>query len=126
MSPDLDAGSARPDARQRHAYPPAELDCRMESVCETCAYFRTGSEFVPVLLRQRDHARKHGQNERADLFEDLVNRVSEASGRDARCYPALVTCRDIYLCPVIRVIATHNDGVIDGQQEWPLVVPQSQ
>jgi len=58
---------------------PAELDCRMESVCETCAYFRTGPEFVPVLLRQRDHARKHGQNERADLFEDLVNRASEAS-----------------------------------------------
>jgi hypothetical protein len=22
--------------------PPAELDCRMESACETCAYFRTG------------------------------------------------------------------------------------
>jgi integrase/recombinase XerD len=57
----------------------AELDCRMESICETCAYFRTGPEFVPVLLRQRDHARQHGQRERANLFEDLVNRVSEAS-----------------------------------------------
>ena len=58
---------------------PAELDCRMESICETCAYFRTGPEFVPVLLRQRDHARQHGQSERANLFEDLVNRASEAS-----------------------------------------------
>ena len=58
---------------------PAELDCRMESVCETCAYFRTGPEFVPVLLRQRDHARQHGQTERANLFEDLVNRASEVS-----------------------------------------------
>jgi hypothetical protein len=36
---------------------PAELDCRMESACETCAYFRTGTEFLPVLIRQRDHAR---------------------------------------------------------------------
>jgi hypothetical protein len=40
---------------------PVELECRMESACETCAYFRTGPEFVPVLIRQRDHAREHGQ-----------------------------------------------------------------
>jgi hypothetical protein len=40
---------------------PVELECRMESACETCAYFRTGPEFVPVLLRQRDHARKNGK-----------------------------------------------------------------
>jgi site-specific recombinase XerD len=58
---------------------PAELDCRLESACETCAYFRTGPEFVPVLLRQRDHAREHGQNDRADLFDGLLNRVSEGS-----------------------------------------------
>lgn len=58
---------------------PVELECRMESACETCAYFRTGPEFVPVLLRQRDHARKNGQGERADLFEGLVARASEAS-----------------------------------------------
>jgi hypothetical protein len=35
---------------------PVELDCRMESACETCAYFKTGPELVPILLRQRDHA----------------------------------------------------------------------
>ncbi len=57
---------------------PVELDCRMESVCETCAYFRTGPEFVPVLLRQRDHARKNGQEDRAQLFDGLVAKVSEA------------------------------------------------
>ncbi len=33
---------------------PVELECRMESACETCAYFQTGPEFVPVILRQRD------------------------------------------------------------------------
>jgi hypothetical protein len=58
---------------------PVELECRMESACETCAYFRTGPEFVPVLLRQRDHARQSGQSERAELFEDLVNQISETS-----------------------------------------------
>jgi len=57
---------------------PVELDCRMESACETCAYFRTGPEFVPVLLRQRDHARKNGQTDRADLFAELVAKVIEA------------------------------------------------
>ncbi len=58
---------------------PIELECRMESACETCAYFRTGPEFVPVLLRQRDHARERGQSDRVELFEGLVNRASEAS-----------------------------------------------
>jgi site-specific recombinase XerD len=54
---------------------PAELDCRMESACETCAYFRTGPEFLPILTRQHDHARDHGQTERAALFIDLIKRA---------------------------------------------------
>jgi len=58
---------------------PVELDCRMETVCETCAYFDTGPEFVPVLLRQRDHARTHDQTNRASLYDDLITRAQEAS-----------------------------------------------
>jgi site-specific recombinase XerD len=58
---------------------PAELDCRIESACESCAYFRTGPEFVPVLLRQRNHARAHGQADREVLYESLVNRATEES-----------------------------------------------
>ena len=54
---------------------PAELDCRMESACETCAYFRTGTEFLPILVRQRDHARDHGQPDRAELFDGLIQRA---------------------------------------------------
>jgi site-specific recombinase XerD len=54
---------------------PAELDCRMESACETCAYFRTGTQFLPILTRQRDHARDHGQNDRAALFDGLIQRT---------------------------------------------------
>jgi site-specific recombinase XerD len=54
---------------------PAELDCRMESACETCAYFRTGTQFLPVLVRQRDHARDHGQSDRAALFDGLIQRA---------------------------------------------------
>ena len=54
---------------------PVELDCRMESACETCAYFRTSVEFLPILIRQRDHARDHGQTERAALFDGLIDRL---------------------------------------------------
>jgi len=54
---------------------PAELDCRLESACETCAYFRTGTQFLPILTRQRDHARDHGQAERAALFDGLIQRA---------------------------------------------------
>jgi hypothetical protein len=50
-----------------------ELDCRMESACETCSYFRTGTELLPVLIRQRDHAQDHGQHERANLFKGLID-----------------------------------------------------
>jgi hypothetical protein len=58
---------------------PVELECRMESACETCSYFSTGPEFVPVLLRQRDHARDHRQPEREKLFDQLITRASEVS-----------------------------------------------
>jgi len=58
---------------------PADLDCRIESACERCAYFQTGPEFVPVLLRQRDHARDHRQTDREALYESLINRATEES-----------------------------------------------
>jgi site-specific recombinase XerD len=58
---------------------PVELECRMESACETCAYFHTGVEFRPVLLRQRDHARAHHQPDRAALFDGLLNQLEEPS-----------------------------------------------
>jgi site-specific recombinase XerD len=55
---------------------PAELDCRLESACETCAYFRTGPQFLPILTRQRDHAQDHGQADRAALFDGLIQRAT--------------------------------------------------
>jgi hypothetical protein len=58
---------------------PVELDCRMETICETCAYFDTGPEFVPVLLRQREHAHTHHQPERANLYNNLIERAGTAS-----------------------------------------------
>ena len=57
---------------------PAELDCRMESACETCAYFRTSTEFLPILIRQRDHAQDHGQTDRAELFTKIIQDAEQA------------------------------------------------
>jgi integrase len=56
---------------------PAELDCSFESICETCAHFATGPSFRPVLLRQRNHAVRHGQTGRAELFNELLDRIED-------------------------------------------------
>ena len=56
---------------------PVDLDCRMESACETCAYFRTSSQFLPILTRQRDHAAEHGQTDRAQLFDNIIGGLDE-------------------------------------------------
>jgi hypothetical protein len=52
---------------------PADL----ESARETCAYIRTGTEFLPILARQRDHAREHGQAGRAELFTTIIQNVEQ-------------------------------------------------
>ena len=57
---------------------PVELDCRMETICETCAYYDTGPEFVPVLLRQRDHAHTHRQPDRTTLYNNLIQQAGTA------------------------------------------------
>ena len=58
---------------------PVELDCRMETICETCAYFDTGPNFVPVLLRQRDHAKAHRQHDRVKLYDNLITTAETSS-----------------------------------------------
>jgi hypothetical protein len=57
---------------------PPDLDCRLESACKTCAYFRIGTEFLPILARQRDHARGHEQPDRAELFSTIIQNVEQA------------------------------------------------
>ncbi len=51
---------------------PAVLDCHFESICETCTHFATDATFQPVLLRQRDHAARNQQDDRAALFDRLL------------------------------------------------------
>jgi site-specific recombinase XerD len=56
---------------------PPELDCAFEAICETCTFFQTGIEFRPTLQRQRDHAAKHDQHHRVDLFDRLLTRTNQ-------------------------------------------------
>jgi hypothetical protein len=63
---------------------PAELDCRTEPARETCAYFRTGTELLPVLVRQRDHARDHAQDDRAALSDGLIHRAGNGPATTER------------------------------------------
>jgi integrase len=62
-----------------HCTRPRDLDCSFESACERCGFFETGPQFLTILRRQRDHAAARGQDERADLFDELVRSVTEAS-----------------------------------------------
>ncbi|MDQ6784935.1 MAG: tyrosine-type recombinase/integrase [Actinomycetota bacterium] len=62
-----------------HCNRPAALDCVYESICERCGFFETGTEFVPVLIRQRDHAADHDQPDRARLFTGLLDNLDNAT-----------------------------------------------
>jgi hypothetical protein len=54
---------------------PPELDCAFEAICETCTFFQTSIEFRPTLQRQHDHATRHDQQHRADLFSQILTRL---------------------------------------------------
>jgi hypothetical protein len=54
---------------------PPELDCAFESICETCTFFQTSIEFRPTLQAQHDDASTKGQEHRAELFTNLLNKI---------------------------------------------------
>jgi hypothetical protein len=58
---------------------PPELDCAFEAICETCTFFQTSIEFRPTLQAQHDHAARHDQTHRADLFTRLLNDLGRTS-----------------------------------------------
>jgi site-specific recombinase XerD len=61
-----------------HCARPALLGCVFESVCERCGFFETGPQFVTILKRQSKHADQHGQSDRRELFDGLIEGVTEA------------------------------------------------
>ena len=65
---------------------PVELNCAFETVCETSVHFDTGPEFVPVLLRQRDHVAERHQANLVTVYDQLLGRI-EADNEAPPGYP---------------------------------------
>lgn len=64
---------SRRDLGNGYCVRPSVLACAFEAVCESCVHFATGPEFVPVLVRQRDHAAERDQTHLVSLYEGLLN-----------------------------------------------------
>ena len=75
---DVTAADHRRLLANGHCTRPALLGCAFESVCERCGFFETGPKFVTILRRQRDHAEERGQDDRTELFDGLIEGVTEA------------------------------------------------
>lgn len=57
---------------------PLELDCRYETICESCTMFFTTIEHRPTIQAQRDDADLKGQTRRRDIYDTLLNRLPAA------------------------------------------------
>lgn len=57
---------------------PTGLDCRYETICESCTMFFTTIEHRPTLQAQRDDADAKGQTGRRDVYDALLKRLADA------------------------------------------------
>lgn len=58
---------------------PVELDCRYETICETCPMFFTTQEHRPTLQAQRADACTKGQTRRAEVYTTLLQHLDQAT-----------------------------------------------
>ncbi|WP_197512611.1 hypothetical protein [Tessaracoccus coleopterorum] len=58
---------------------PVELDCRYETICETCPMFFTTQQHRPTLIAQRDDACAKGQTRRAEIYTNLLEGLDQAT-----------------------------------------------
>lgn len=56
---------------------PIELDCRYETICESCTMFFTTIEHRPIIQAQRDDATAKGQTRRAEVYDALLQRLED-------------------------------------------------
>ncbi|AXH98173.1 integrase [Ornithinimicrobium avium] len=56
---------------------PLELDCRYETICESCTMFFTTIEHRPTIQTQRDDATAKGQTRRAEVYDTLLRRLDD-------------------------------------------------
>jgi integrase len=56
---------------------PLELDCRYETICESCTMFFTTIEHRPTIQAQRDDAHAKGQTRRQEVYDTLLARLDD-------------------------------------------------
>ena len=56
---------------------PIELDCRYETICESCTMFFTTIEHRPTIEAQRDDADRKGQTGRREVYDALLKRLDD-------------------------------------------------
>ena len=58
---------------------PRELDCRYETICESCSMFFTTIEHRPTIQAQRDDADAQGHTARRDVYDNLLKRLDDTT-----------------------------------------------
>lgn len=58
---------------------PRELDCRYETICESCTMFFTTIEHRPTIQAQRNDADAKGQTARRDVYDNLLKRLEDTN-----------------------------------------------
>jgi integrase len=74
---DVDDDRSRRELANGRCRRPALLDCSYQTICEGCGFFETGPEFAPILARQHDDALDKADFERARIFKELIEGLSE-------------------------------------------------
>lgn len=58
---------------------PREVDCRYQTICETCSFFATTVDFRPTLQAQHDNAVDRGQADQVQLYHNLLTQIDDQS-----------------------------------------------
>lgn len=60
---------------------PVELDCRYETICETCPMFFTTQQHRPTLIAQRDSTAPapKAETRRAEIYTNLLEGLDQAT-----------------------------------------------
>ena len=88
--PVLPAAAEGPNMRRLHAETtrrllgngyctrPAELGCRYETICETCSFFTTTTEYRDQLQAQQTDAERHGDTSRQNAYLKILDKLDAA------------------------------------------------
>jgi integrase len=60
-----------------HCTRPIALDCNFETICERCGFYETAPQFVQILRRQHADAINHGDDDRAQVFTEILHGIDD-------------------------------------------------